>query len=169
VIARGLHAGARGRRGARSRAAKEQPADEVLEIIPFCQRFFPSRARSEFFEVRRATEPDGQAPHTASGAQQVKERLKRRMELVAEAERREVRDGEADEVNRRRQWLALTPHLGPTRKGGAAGHDGYYKKLGVLKERLRSGRNWDLLQEKFMPPILALVPWGGEYKIHDSE
>ena len=36
------------------------------------------------------------------------------------------------------------PHLEPTRKSRTAAHDEYHKKLGVLKDRLHSGWNWEL-------------------------
>ena len=61
------------------------------------------------------------------------------------------------------------PHLQPTRRIRVGGQDEYQKKLGALKERLRSGRSWHSLQERFTPSILALVPTGGKFKINDSE
>ncbi|MCJ1386399.1 hypothetical protein MMC17_009525, partial [Xylographa soralifera] len=102
-----VHPGSRGPKGTQSPAERDQPAPELYKRISACQRFFTSKARSEYFEVEDgvAMEPKGQVTVQPSAAQQVKELLDRRMELVAEAEKREIRDGEADEVN---PWLTRT-------------------------------------------------------------
>jgi hypothetical protein len=47
--------------------------------------------------------------------------------------------------------------------------DEYQRRLKSLKNRISSGRNWYLMQQKFSPGILALVPTGGDYKIQNSE
>ncbi|KAI4220681.1 MAG: hypothetical protein L6R40_008668 [Gallowayella cf. fulva] len=52
-------------------------------------------------------------------------------------------------------------------RGGVV--DEYQKKLAALKERIRSGRNWKILQEKYGPSILLLIPSRDEYNIRDSE
>ncbi|KAI4093426.1 MAG: hypothetical protein LQ339_007680 [Xanthoria mediterranea] len=61
------------------------------------------------------------------------------------------------------------PDLQLTRRirGGAV--DEYQRKLAALKERIRSGRNWKTLEEKFGPSILLLIPSKDEYNIRDSE
>ncbi|MCJ1387145.1 hypothetical protein MMC17_010274, partial [Xylographa soralifera] len=58
-------------------------------------------------EVKIAIKPAGRVPGypPPSGAQQVKELLDRRIKLVEEAEKREIKDGEGDEVN---PWLTRT-------------------------------------------------------------
>ena len=61
------------------------------------------------------------------------------------------------------------PDIEPTKRGKGAAKDSFNKRLGYLKERLRSGRNWDLLQTRFSLAILLLIPNGGEYQINDSE
>jgi hypothetical protein len=45
----------------------------------------------------------------------------------------------------------------------------YQRKLKSLQNRLSSGRNWHLLQQRFSPGILALVPTSGHYNIQNSE
>ncbi|MCJ1296790.1 hypothetical protein MMC34_008357 [Xylographa carneopallida] len=101
-----VHPGSRGRKGTRSLATRDLPAPELYKGIRASQRFFTSKTRSEYFEIEvEVAEPNGRATILSSGAQQVKERLDRRMELVAETERRELGDGEADEVN---PWLTRT-------------------------------------------------------------
>ena len=52
-------------------------------------------------------------------------------------------------------------------QGGAV--DEYQRKLATLKERIRCGRNWKILQEKFGPSVLLLIPSRDEYSIRDSE
>lgn len=47
--------------------------------------------------------------------------------------------------------------------------DKYQRKLKSLKNRISSGRNWYLLQQKFSPGILALVHTGKDNKIYNSE
>jgi hypothetical protein len=47
--------------------------------------------------------------------------------------------------------------------------DKYQRKLKSLKNRISSGRNWYLLQQKFTPGILALVHTGKDNKIYNSE
>jgi hypothetical protein len=55
------------------------------------------------------------------------------------------------------------PDLEPTRSVQ------YQKRLLALKERLRSGRNWETIQIDFAPAILLLIPTGEEYRIRNSE
>jgi len=56
----------------------------------------------------------------------------------------------------------------PSRLRNSSGTE-YKKKYKSLKNMLGSGRNWDLMQQKFSPGILALIPTGGEYGIQNYE
>ena len=75
----------------------------------------------------------------------------------------------ADTQALRKMMEKAYPDLQPTRKirGGAV--DEYQRKLAALKERIRCGRNWKILQEKFGSSILLLIPARDEYTIRDSE
>ncbi len=75
----------------------------------------------------------------------------------------------ADTQALRKMMEEAYPNLQLTRKirGGAV--DEYQRKLAALKERIRSGRNWKILQERFGPSILLLIPSRDEYNIRDSE
>ena len=61
------------------------------------------------------------------------------------------------------------PELQATRavRGGLV--DEYQRKLQALKDRIRSGQNWKILQECFGASILVLIPPRDEYDICDSE
>ena len=48
-------------------------------------------------------------------------------------------------------------------RGGAV--DKYQSNLAALKERIRCGRNWKMLQEKFGPSILLLISSRDEYTV----
>ena len=61
------------------------------------------------------------------------------------------------------------PDLQLTHKVRRGAVDEYQRKLAALKERIRSGRNWKILQERFGPFILLLISSRDEYSIHDSE
>ena len=61
------------------------------------------------------------------------------------------------------------PDLQLTRRTRGGPVDEYQRKLAALKERIRCGRNWKILQEKFGPSILLLIPSRDEYTIRDSE
>ena len=61
------------------------------------------------------------------------------------------------------------PDLQSTRRTRGGAVDEYQRKLAALRERLRSGRNWKMLQEKFGTSILLLIPYKDEYNIRDSE
>ena len=61
------------------------------------------------------------------------------------------------------------PDLQLTRRTRGGPMDEYQRKLAALKERIRCGRNWKILQEKFGPSILLLIPSRDEYTIRDSE
>jgi hypothetical protein len=61
------------------------------------------------------------------------------------------------------------PELKPPQRGRGRSEDEYQRRLKSLKNRIGSGRNWNLMQQKFSPGILALVPTGGEYNIQNSE
>ena len=50
------------------------------------------------------------------------------------------------------------PDLEPTRASRQTGSNEYQTRLSALKERLRCGRNWELLQEAFAPPISSWSP-----------
>jgi len=90
--------------------------------------------------------------------------------------RGQVRQTSADqEVFGRASSLALAdlmteayPDMKQTRKHRAPGNE-YQKKLQSLKDRLRSGLNWHLMQLQFSPGILALVPTRGDYNIQNYE
>ena len=75
----------------------------------------------------------------------------------------------ADTQALRKMMGEAYPDLQSTRRirGGAV--DEYQIKLAALKERIRSGRNWKILQEKFGPSILLLIPSRDEYSIRNSE
>ncbi len=61
------------------------------------------------------------------------------------------------------------PELGqPSQLRNSSGTE-YKKKYKSLKNMLGAGRNWDLMQQKFSPGILALIPTGGEYGIQNYE
>jgi hypothetical protein len=61
------------------------------------------------------------------------------------------------------------PELKPGQRGrGTLGNE-YQIQLRSLKNRLNSGRNWHLMQQRFLPRILALVPTGGDCEIHNYE
>ncbi len=84
------------------------------------------------------------------------------------------RNSPAEERFKRADTAALAdmmaeayPNLKPTRKRSAALHDEYQKKLSSLKIRLREGRNWYMMQQRFSSGILALVPTYGEYQIQN--
>lgn len=55
-----------------------------------------------------------------------------------------------------------------TRKHRASGNE-YQKKLQFLKDRLRSERNWHLMQLQFSPGILALMLTRDDYNIQNYE
>lgn len=81
-------------------------------------------------------------------------------------------DPSYDRVDTRalRQMMAESyPELQATRavRGGLV--DEYQRKLQALKDRIRSGRNWKILQECFGASILVLIPPRDEYDICDSE
>jgi len=61
------------------------------------------------------------------------------------------------------------PKVEPPRFQTGKVDDGYSKRLKILKNRLGSGRNWRLLQQRFGDGILALIPTDGEYRIKNSE
>jgi hypothetical protein len=61
------------------------------------------------------------------------------------------------------------PKLKSLPRGRGRSEDEYQRKLKSLKNRISSGRNWYLIQQKFSPGILALVHTGGDNKIHNSE
>ena len=75
----------------------------------------------------------------------------------------------ADTQALRKMMEEAYPDLQSTRRirGGAV--DEYQRKLAALKERIRCGRNWKILQERFGPSILLLIPSRDEYNIYDSE
>lgn len=75
----------------------------------------------------------------------------------------------ADTQALRKMMEEAYPNLQPTRRirGGAV--DEYQMKLAALKERIRNGRNWRILQEKFGLSILLLIPSRDDYNIRDSE
>jgi len=61
------------------------------------------------------------------------------------------------------------PTLKPPKQSGGKMHDAYSKKLKALKNRLSTGRNWCLMQQRFSSGILALIPTDGEFVIKNSE
>ena len=75
----------------------------------------------------------------------------------------------ADTQALRKMMEEAYPDLQSTRKIRSGAVDEYQRKLAALKERIRNGRNWRILQEKFGPSILLLIPSKNEYNIRDSE
>ena len=75
----------------------------------------------------------------------------------------------ADAQALRSMMVEAYPDLQPTSSSGRIGRDEYQRKLAALKERLRSGRNWELMQKEFGPSILLLVPTNSAYGIRDFE
>ena len=75
----------------------------------------------------------------------------------------------ADTQALRKMMEEAYPDLQLTRRVRGGAVDEYQRKLAALKERIRSGRNWKTLQEKFGPSILLLIPSKDEYNIRDSE
>ena len=75
----------------------------------------------------------------------------------------------ADTQALRKMMEDAYPDLQSTRRVRSDAVDDYQRQLTALKERIRSGRNWKILQEKFGPSILLLIPSRDEYKIRDSE
>ena len=75
----------------------------------------------------------------------------------------------ADTQALRKMMEEVYPDLQSTRRVRGGAVDDYQRKLAALKERIRSGRNWKILQEKFGPSILLLIPSRDEYHIRDSE
>jgi hypothetical protein len=61
------------------------------------------------------------------------------------------------------------PKLKSLPRGRGKSENEYQRKLKSLKNRISSGRNWYLMQQKFSPGILALVHTGGDNQIHNSE
>ncbi|EON65747.1 hypothetical protein W97_04986 [Coniosporium apollinis CBS 100218] len=61
------------------------------------------------------------------------------------------------------------PGLKQPSKQRTAPNAEYQRRYKILKNRLCSGRNWDLMQQRFSPGILALVPTGGDYGIQNYE
>ena len=61
------------------------------------------------------------------------------------------------------------PDLKQPQRRQKAPEDEYQRKLKSLQNRLDSGRNWHLMQQRFSPGILTLVPTSGDYKIQNSE
>ena len=61
------------------------------------------------------------------------------------------------------------PMLKPSKQTNGKAHDAYSKKLKALKNRLSTGRNWCLLQQRFHNGILALIPTDGEFEIKNAE
>ena len=61
------------------------------------------------------------------------------------------------------------PTLKPPKQSGGKMHDAYLKKLKALKNRLSTGRNWCLMQQRFFSGILALILTDGEFEIKNSE
>src|SRR5436190_22879891 len=61
-------------------------------------------------------------------------------------------------------FRSLTNLTLPNKKNPSAGDREYHEKHTKLRNRLNSARNWYLLQQKFSPGILALVPCG-EFQI----
>jgi hypothetical protein len=61
------------------------------------------------------------------------------------------------------------PKLKPLTRNRGRMDDEYQRRLKSLTNRISSGRNWHLIQQKFSPGILALVPTGGDYRILNSE
>lgn len=61
------------------------------------------------------------------------------------------------------------PTLKPPKQSGGKMHDANSKKLKALKNRLSTGRNWCLMQQRFPSGILALIPTDGEFEIKNSE
>ena len=75
----------------------------------------------------------------------------------------------ADTQALRKMMKEAYPDLQLTRRTRGGPVDEYQRKLAALKERIRCGRNWKILQEKFGPSILLLIPSRDEYTIRDSE
>jgi JmjC domain, hydroxylase len=73
-------------------------------------------------------------------------------------------------VSRRAQSLALADVMAEAYPNVkiSSGED-YEKKLRFLKNRLSSGRNWHLFEQKFSSGILALVPSGEIYGVQNPE
>lgn len=61
------------------------------------------------------------------------------------------------------------PNLGKISHQQSSSDPEYQKKLKTLKGRLTKGRNWQLLKQRFLPGILALVPAGDGFGITNSE
>lgn len=59
------------------------------------------------------------------------------------------------------------PGLKQPSKQRTASNTEYQRKYKSLKNRVCSGRNWHLMQQKFSPGMLALVPTGGDYRIQN--
>ena len=75
----------------------------------------------------------------------------------------------ADTQALRKMMEEAYPDLQFTRRKRGSAMNEYQRKLAALKERIRCGRNWKILQEKFGPSILLLIPSRDEYTIRDSE
>ncbi|KAJ9634554.1 hypothetical protein H2199_008837 [Coniosporium tulheliwenetii] len=61
------------------------------------------------------------------------------------------------------------PGLMQPSKQRTASNAEYQRRYKTLRNRLCSGRNWHLMQQKFSPGILALVPTGGDSEIQNYE
>jgi hemin uptake protein HemP len=61
------------------------------------------------------------------------------------------------------------PKLKPLPRSRGRMENEYQRRLKSLKNRISSGRNGHLIQQKFSPGILALIPTGSEYRILNSE
>ena len=75
----------------------------------------------------------------------------------------------ADTQALRKMMEEAYPDLQSTRRVRGGAVDDYQKKLAALKERIRNGRNWKILQETFGPSVLLLIPSKDDYSIRETE
>jgi superfamily II DNA helicase RecQ len=103
------HPGFRGVRGVKCRATREQAKDQPWRSVN-CQRLFPRRHGSQFFEVHvptvvEETTPTAPPPPPPTKIERAREMLQQRMEKIQDRERRIIDEGGHNEPS---PWLERT-------------------------------------------------------------
>ena len=107
------HPGVRGVRGAKCQAKKGQGKSNPWRSVN-CQRLFPSRHGSHFFEVegpQPTEEPAASEPPAPTKVEQARQMLTQRMEKIQDRERRTIEEGVYNEPSPWLQRTGWTQHL----------------------------------------------------------
>ena len=110
------HPNSRGRRGARTLAARTEPVERPWKQVA-CQRFFAQGRGSQYFEVEQpdhASSPDPGMPTPASRVEQGHQIMVARMEMIEHGERRAIEEAGFNEINPWVEWTGWQKYLSKT-------------------------------------------------------